>query len=59
MAEKKRTANVEPTADGNGAESVEHYDLDPRQTTSIVNGNRIVVLDKGINCVTVARSEKA
>lgn len=65
MAEKKRTTPAvkssevvaENAADVSAAN--EHYDLDPHKTTSIVNGNRVIVLSKGIASVDVARSDKA
>ena len=30
-----------------------HFDLDPKQVTSIINGNRVVVLRNGIESVLV------
>lgn len=67
MAEKKRaepaakrSEATEPrAADVAAVNENMHYDLDPRKTTSIVNGNRVIVLSKGIASVDVARSDKA
>lgn len=69
MAEKKRTVFV-PSAERQASEEnqtpvtdsvdkAQHFDLDPREMTSIVNGNRVVVLSKGIESVSVKRSDKA
>lgn len=63
MAERKRTTstaqNDADTTPSTAAESNQHFALDPRATTSIVNGNRVIVLSKGISAVEVARGEKA
>lgn len=67
MAEAKRAASVakrsetakDRAADIAAANDNAHYNLDPRKTTSIVNGNRVIVLSKGIASVDVARSDKA
>lgn len=61
MAERKRTTSTAQDADNTPsvAESNQHFVLDPHATTSIVNGNRVIVLSKGITAVEVARSEQA
>lgn len=63
MAERKRTTSTaQDDADNTpstAAENNQHFVLDPRATTSIVNGNRVIVLSKGISAVDVTRSKKA
>lgn len=62
MAERKRTTctaqNDADNAPSTTAKSNQHFVLDPRATTSIVNGNHVIVLSKGISAVEVARGEK-
>lgn len=45
---------ISPKAGGDGDfKGPMHFDLDPKQVTSIVNGNRVVVIRGGIESVLV------
>lgn len=43
----------EPETAAENNNEVKKFELDPNEMTSIVNGNRIVVLKKGITSVTM------